>query len=86
MWEDEHDGRPIPNSIYNNDSGFTHDYLSGTVALATEPDRCLGIPPAAWAAGGPVNRVAATSGELASRPDTGGELASRPDTGGELAG
>jgi hypothetical protein len=53
VWEDEHDGRPIPNSIYNNDSGFTHDYMSGTVALADDPTRCIGIGPAAWAAGRP---------------------------------
>ena len=25
------------NSIYNNESGFTHDYYSGTTALASDP-------------------------------------------------
>ncbi|MGI3785583.1 MAG: hypothetical protein ACRYG2_32960 [Janthinobacterium lividum] len=51
--KDETDEDPIPNSIYNNDSGFTHDYYSGTTALATDPQTCLGIAPSAWAAGGP---------------------------------
>lgn len=54
VWEDETNANPIPNSIYNNDSGFTHDYYSGTVAAAEEPTRCLGITPSAWAFGGPV--------------------------------
>lgn len=53
VWEDETNAAPIPNSIYSNSAGFTHDYYSGTVALASEPDRCLGIGPAAWAWGGP---------------------------------
>ncbi|MGH3786628.1 MAG: Calx-beta domain-containing protein [Pseudonocardiaceae bacterium] len=50
---DETDGNPIPNSIYNNQSGFTHDYYSGTTALAANPTQCLGIPRSAWAHGGP---------------------------------
>ncbi len=55
VWIDETAANPIPNSIYNNDSGFTHDYYSGTVATADQPTRCLGIPHEAWAAGGPVS-------------------------------
>jgi hypothetical protein len=51
---DETQDEPIPNSIYNNRSGFTHDYYSGTTALASAPDLCLGITRAAWASGGPV--------------------------------
>lgn len=53
---DETDDNPIPNSIYNNDSGFTHDYYSGFTATADRPDRCLGITFEAWASGGPVTR------------------------------
>ena len=56
-WEDEHDPAPIPNSTYNDDSGFTHDYYSGTIALADAPDTCLGVTPAAWAAGGPLSNL-----------------------------
>lgn len=55
VWADETDANPIPNSIYHNSSGFTHDYYSGTVATPDQPTRCLGITPAAWAAGGPVS-------------------------------
>jgi len=55
VWTDETDANPIPNSIYNNESGFTHDYYSGTTALASDPLRCLGITAAAWATGGPVS-------------------------------
>jgi hypothetical protein len=55
IWIDETEANPIPNSIYNNHSGFTHDYYSGTVATADQPTRCLGIPYEAWAAGGPVS-------------------------------
>ena len=55
-WEDETDANPIPNSIYNNETGFTHDYYSGTTAEAAQPTRCLGISPEAWAAGGPVSK------------------------------
>lgn len=45
---DETDDRPLPNSIYHNSQGFTHDYYSGTVALPSDPSRCLGIPASAW--------------------------------------
>ncbi len=51
---------PIPNSIYNNTSGFTHDYYSGATALAGDPDRCLGIDRQAWRYGGP-SRLAGSS-------------------------
>jgi hypothetical protein len=53
---DETQDAPIRNSIYNNRSGFTHDYYSGTTAIATDPDSCLGITRAAWASGGPVTK------------------------------
>lgn len=53
VWVDELEHDPIPNSIYNNESGFTHDYYSGTIATADEPTRCLGITPRAWSYGGP---------------------------------
>jgi hypothetical protein len=55
VWADESDTNPIPNSIYSNQAGFTHDYYSGTVALASDPGRCLGIGSDAWAWGGPVS-------------------------------
>jgi hypothetical protein len=45
----------IRNSIYNNKAGFTHDYYSGTTALAGTKT-CLGITAAAWESGGPVSR------------------------------
>jgi hypothetical protein len=54
VWQSETEGQPIPNSIFNNGAGFTHDYLSGTVARAEAPSVCLGIGPQAWAWGGPV--------------------------------
>lgn len=54
--QDETDDNPIPNSIYNNESGFSHDYYSGLTATADQPTRCLGITPEAWASGGPVSR------------------------------
>lgn len=53
---DETDDNLIPNSIYNNYVGFTHDYYSGTTATPDQPTRCLGITPSAWAAGGPVTK------------------------------
>lgn len=56
VWIDETDSDPIPNSIFNNESGFTHDYYSGITALSSQPDHCIGITPAAWATGGPVSR------------------------------
>lgn len=55
VWEDETDANPIRNSIYSNASGFTHDYYSGTTAMASEPTHCLGINRDAWALGGPVS-------------------------------
>lgn len=58
VWLDELEDEPIPNSIYNNHSGFTHDYYSGTIATADEPTRCLGITPQAWSHGGPVTGTA----------------------------
>jgi len=54
VWQDESLADPIPNSIYNNASGFTHDFFSGTTALATDHDRCLGATSRAWAFGGPL--------------------------------
>jgi hypothetical protein len=65
---DETDDNPIPNSIYNNLSGFTHDYYSGETATADLPYRCLGITPAAWASGGPVTRPADGSPALWQGP------------------
>jgi hypothetical protein len=55
VWQDESSDQPIPNSTYNNESGFTHDYYSGETATADEPTRCLGVPSDAWALGGPVS-------------------------------
>jgi hypothetical protein len=48
VWIDETDAMPVPNSIYYNQSGFTHDYYSGTTALAASPAACLGITADAW--------------------------------------
>jgi hypothetical protein len=62
VWVDETDANQIPNSIYNNESGFTHDYYSGTTATADEPTRRLGITPEAWMLGGPVTKPGAPSG------------------------
>jgi hypothetical protein len=58
VWVDETTANPIPNSIYNNESGFTHDYYSGTTATADQPTRRLGITPEAWMLGGPVTKPA----------------------------
>ena len=55
IWVDETEDNPIPNWIYNNDSGFTHDYYSGLTATASDPTRCLGINTRAWSFGGPVS-------------------------------
>jgi hypothetical protein len=57
LWEDETNDNPIPNSIYNNGSGFTHDYYSGTTATPDQPTRCLGITAQAWTYGGPFTRI-----------------------------
>jgi len=54
VWQDESNDAPLPNSIYSNSDGFTHDYYSGTVARAEAPSTCLGIGAQAWAWGGPV--------------------------------
>jgi uncharacterized repeat protein (TIGR01451 family) len=54
-------GNPIPNSAYNDYNGFTHDYYSGTTALANEPNRCLGATAFAWSRGGPLTLVADTT-------------------------
>ena len=53
---DETASNPIPNSIFNNNSGFTHDYYSGLTAQASNPRHCIGITPTAWASGGPVTK------------------------------
>lgn len=53
VWVEETLEEPVPNSIYNNESGFTHDYYSGQTATPDQPTRCLGITPDAWAWGGP---------------------------------
>jgi hypothetical protein len=55
VWVDETEANPIPNSIYNNNSGFTHDYYSGTTAVADRPTDCLGITSKTWSFGGPVS-------------------------------
>ncbi len=54
--EDETEENPIPNSIYNNKSGFTHDYYSGTTARPNQRTCCLGITSEAWVTGGPVSK------------------------------
>lgn len=53
---DESASNPIPNSIFNNNSGFTHDYYSGLTAQASNPRHCIGITSKAWASGGPVSK------------------------------
>lgn len=60
VWQDETLDNLIPNSIYNNESGFTHDYYSGSTATPDQPTRCLGITPLAWATGGPVSKPSGT--------------------------
>jgi hypothetical protein len=61
---DEDDAVSIPNSIYNNQSGFHRDYYSGQTALASQPDVCLGITPQAWASGGPRTKPIPFPGDL----------------------
>ena len=61
---DDSDLNPIPTSIYYNLSGFTHDYYSGLTATPDQPDRCLGLTPAAWASGGPLTRPIQHPGDL----------------------
>ncbi len=58
----DEDSVPVRNSIYNNEVGFTHDYMSGRTATPDQPRRCLGITPAAWLSGGPVTRPNPTGG------------------------
>lgn len=74
VWEDETLVNPIPNSTYNNDSGFTHDYYSGETATAEDPIRCLGVPPEAWALGGPVSH----SGNLVDHDVVGVDVDIKP--------
>lgn len=54
--EDESANQPIPNSIYNNQQGFTHDYYSGQTATPDQPQRCLGITSDAWASPPPTQQ------------------------------
>jgi GxxExxY protein len=61
--KDETDDVPIPNSIYNNRQGFTHDYYIGRTAAAGKPQDRLGITPEAWASGGPVTKPAPKAGK-----------------------
>lgn len=63
---DDSDTLPIPNSIYNDYSGFTRDYYSGLTATPDQPARCLGITPSAWNSGGPVTRPISNPGDLNS--------------------
>lgn len=69
---DETQDEPIRNSIYNDRSGFTHDYYSGTTALSSDPHACLGITRAAWASGGPVTEgrghAASAAGAIVRTP------------------
>jgi hypothetical protein len=61
---DDSDTMPVPNSIYNNQAGFTHDYYSGTTATVDQPNRCIGITPATWATGGPLTHPIQHPGDL----------------------
>ncbi|MEX8518117.1 MAG: hypothetical protein AB3X44_06350 [Leptothrix sp. (in: b-proteobacteria)] len=54
LWQTESAEQPIPNSIWNNSSGFMHDLYSGQVARAGAHRSCLGLGPQVWAWGGPV--------------------------------
>ncbi len=82
--EDETDDHLIPNSIYHNTRGFTHDYYTGQTATADKPERRLGITAEAWASGGPVTRPARAKAPAAqgapplSRDPKGSALALRP--------
>lgn len=51
---DETETNPIPNSVYNNSRGFTHDYYSGTTAVPSKPTTPLGINASAWRSRKPV--------------------------------
>jgi hypothetical protein len=61
---DDDDSNPIPDSIYNNRSGFTHDYYSGTTAKPDLPNACLGIPLETWRTGGPMTHPILSPGDL----------------------
>ncbi len=52
---DENERSKIPNSIYNNNVGFTRDYYSGTTK-AEGASACAGVSLNAWKSGGPVTR------------------------------
>ena len=68
VWVEETEASPVPNSIFNNDSGFTHDYYSGRTALATNPTVCLGIPASTWALGGPVSGAGDNPPSMTTHP------------------
>jgi hypothetical protein len=80
VWLDETDANPIANSIFNNESGFTHDYYSGTVATADQPTRRLGITPEAWTWGGPVTKPGMQSSLPAIRCNEDITVARHPGT------
>jgi len=61
---DETDDNPIPNSGYNDYSGFTHDYYSGTTAKPENPIQCLGINSTTWSYGGPVTKTSTTFSDV----------------------
>jgi hypothetical protein len=54
-------GEPYPEDADALESGFTHDYYSGTIATSDQSTRRLGITPEAWATGGPVSKPARPS-------------------------
>lgn len=80
VWQDETLANPIPNSIYDNASGFTHDYYSGTAALAAQPTRCLGVTREAWALGGPVTPGPLSGWSQAKAIDEHGRIAGSTST------
>ena len=80
VWTDETDANPIPNSIYSNESGFTHDYYSGSTATVDQPTRRLGITPEAWMLGGPVTKPGLSSPPPVMTCNTNISVASDPGT------
>jgi hypothetical protein len=62
---DENDLNLIPNSIFSDSSGFTHDYYSGSTANVGNPTQCLGISQATWATEGPVTKPRDPTGAAA---------------------
>ena len=80
VWIDETDANPIPNSIYNDESGFTHDYYSGNTATADQPTRRLGITPEAWMLGGPVTKPGISSPPPVMTCNANISIASDPGT------